>query len=197
MTARYFYAITSGAFVTLSLLFFMDRLIAMQPGAASDPSRMGTLTFIHIDRETDVQTLADPLPRRDAFDPPPTAPRPDRDDGDEIIVAVSHGSPVPPGHDYDAIDIRASDGPLVAMMRVQPAYPAVMAQRGLEGWVLVEFDVLADGNVSNVRIVESSHGGFEDAALRAAQRFRFKARVVDGIPRATNGLRNLFRFEME
>lgn len=195
--ARYFYAIASGALVTLSLLFFMDRLIAMQPGAGSDPSRTGTLTFIRIDAETDLQTTVDRPLSRDAFDPPPTPPRPDRDNGDKIVISVGTGSPVPPSHVDETMDIRASDGPLVAMMRVQPAYPVGMAQRGVEGWVLVEFDVLSDGNVSNVRILESSHRGFEDAALRAAQRFRFKARVVDGVPRATNGLRNLFRFEME
>lgn len=197
MMARYFYAITSGAFVTLALLFFMDGLIAMQPGAASDPGRMGTLTFIRVDEETDLQTTVDPPLRREAFDPPPMPPRPDRDNGDEIVVAVGSGTPVPPRLVRDAIDSRASDGPLVAMIRVQPAYPTSMAQRGVEGWVLVEFDVLPEGNVSNVRILESSHRGFEDAALRAAQRFRFKARVVDGVPRATNGVRNLFRFEME
>lgn len=197
MTTRYFYAITSGAFVTLSLLFIMHRLIAMQPGAASDPTRTGTLTFIRIDEETDVQTLVDQPLRRDAFDPPPTPPRADRENGDEIIVGVAPGNPVPPRHVHETIDIRASDGPLVAIMRVQPAYPGVMAQRGVEGWVLVEFDVLPDGNVSNVRILDSSHRGFEDAAIRAAQRFRFKSRVVDGVPRATHGLRNLFRFEME
>ena len=197
MTARYFYAIASGALVTLSLLFFMDRLIAMQPGAASDPSRTGTLTFIRIDDETDVQTTVDPPLRRDAFDPPPTPPRPDRDNGDKIVVAVGPGTPVPPVHVDETMGIRASDSPLVVMMRVQPAYPVGMAQGGVEGWVLVEFDVHPDGNVSNVRVIESSHRGFEDAALRAAQQFRFKARVVDGVPRATNGLRNLFRFEME
>ncbi len=197
MTARYFYAITSGAFVTLSLLFFMDRLIAMQPGAASDPGRTGTVTFIRIDEETDVQTLVDTPLRRDTFDPRPTPPRPDGDNGDEITIGVGPGNPIPPGQVDDTIDIRASDGPLVAIMRVQPAYPGAMAQRGLEGWVLVEFDVLPEGGVSNVRIIESSHRGFEDAARRAAQRFRFKARVVDGVPRATHGLRNLFRFELE
>lgn len=197
MSARYFYAIASGAFVTLLLLFFMDRLIAMQPAAASDTIRAGTLAFIRIDKETDVQTLEDPPLRRDAFDPPPTPPRTERDSGDDISVTVRPASPAPPRNGHDTMEIRTSDGPLVAIMRVQPEYPVNMTQRGLEGWVLVEFDVLSDGNVSNVRILESSHPGFEDASRRAAQRFRFKARVVDGVPRATHGLRNLFRFEME
>ncbi len=89
------------------------------------------------------------------------------------------------------------DGPLVAMVRVSPTYPARAEQMGLEGWVLVQFDVLADGTVSNVSIVDSSHSVFETSARRAAERFRFKAKVIDGVPIGTSGIQNLFTFQME
>jgi hypothetical protein len=36
---------------------------------------------------------------------------------------------------------------------------------------------------------------FEKAALNAVYRFRFKPRVVDGVPQLSAGLQNLFRFE--
>ena len=90
-----------------------------------------------------------------------------------------------------------SDGPLVALVRVEPTYPARPRAQGLEGFVIVQFDVLADGTVSNVSIVESSSRLFEAAAARAAMRFRFKPRVVDGVALTTSGIQNLFRFEME
>jgi len=38
---------------------------------------------------------------------------------------------------------------------------------------------------------------FENSARRAAARFRFKPRVVDGIALETRGIQNLFRFDME
>jgi hypothetical protein len=38
---------------------------------------------------------------------------------------------------------------------------------------------------------------FETAARRAAERFRFKAQVVDGVPIETTGMQNLFTFRME
>jgi protein TonB len=89
------------------------------------------------------------------------------------------------------------DGPPVALVRVSPTYPARAQQAGLEGWVLVQFDVSATGTVTNIRIIESSAAVFENSARRAAARFRFKPRVVDGIALETRGIQNLFRFDME
>ena len=89
------------------------------------------------------------------------------------------------------------DGPLVALVRVQPSYPARAQARELEGYAVVEFTVLPDGTTTGHRIVESSHTVFEVPSIRAAERFRYKPRVVDGVPQATRGVRNVFRFEMD
>ena len=89
------------------------------------------------------------------------------------------------------------DGPLVNMIRVKPVYPPPAARKGLEGYVIVQFDVLADGNVANVAVLESSNRVFEASAVRATKKFRFKPRVVDGVAMASTGIQNLFRFEME
>jgi protein TonB len=80
---------------------------------------------------------------------------------------------------------------------VKPTYPPVAAARGLEGHVLVQFDVLSNGTVSNISVVESSHALFERAAIAAARSFRFKARVVDGVPLLSTGVQYQFRFELE
>ena len=89
------------------------------------------------------------------------------------------------------------DGSLVAIVRVEPTYPLRAEESSLEGYVTVRFDVNADGTVSNVTVVSSSHRIFEKAAIKAASKFRYKARVVDGIAQATYGLQNRFVFKME
>ena len=61
----------------------------------------------------------------------------------------------------------------------------------------IQFDVLASGSVSNFRIVESSASAFENAARKAAARFRCKPRIVHGVAIKTTGVQNLFRFQME
>ena len=195
MIARYASAVVTGSVTTTFLFFIMQALIAMQPGAASEPRDHGALTFVRLKKAEEVRiTEIEPVDKT-IKDPPPITPRPDRDHGDEPVISLPPpGPPTPSGH-HDGTVFRINDGPLVAIVRVQPVYPAAAEARGLEGWVLVEFDVRADGGVANAIVVESSSRVFEKAALNAVYRFRFKPRVVDGVPQLTAGLQNLFRFE--
>lgn len=197
MFARYTSAIVTGSLVTLSLLFFMQALIAMQPGAASEPRTHGTLTPVRVKPHEETRTIEFEPADKTLKDPAPIAPRPEHSSDSGIVVGLPRGRAPAPRLAVDSTGPQMSDGPLVAIVRVQPVYPAAAQARDLEGWVLVEFDVLADGQVANARVVESSSRVFEKAALRAAYRFRFKPRVVDGIPQPTSGIRNLFRFELQ
>ncbi|MGI9238023.1 MAG: energy transducer TonB, partial [Woeseiaceae bacterium] len=81
--------------------------------------------------------------------------------------------------------------------KVSPTYPSIAIARGLEGSVLVQYDVTTEGQVANVVVLESTHSLFNKAAIAAAYRFKYKPRTVDGVPYETEGLKNLFRFEME
>ncbi len=83
------------------------------------------------------------------------------------------------------------------LVKVQAAYPAAALRRNLEGYVLIEFDVNRAGNVENARVVESSHSVFEQPALTAAEKFRYRPRVVNGTPVRVTGFRNVVRFELE
>ena len=67
----------------------------------------------------------------------------------------------------------------------------------MEGYVDVVFDVTPSGSVTNIRIIDSSHAGFEKSAIEAAQRFRYKPRMLDGMPVGDTGIRYRFRFRME
>jgi protein TonB len=90
-----------------------------------------------------------------------------------------------------------NDGPLVALVRVVPVYPARAISQGLEGTVVVQFDVGSNGQVANVVVVESSNRLFEKAAIQAAERFKFKPRVIDGVALETHGIQNMFRFTLD
>ncbi|NQV87389.1 MAG: energy transducer TonB, partial [Woeseiaceae bacterium] len=67
-----------------------------------------------------------------------------------------------------------SDGPLVSLVRVSPVYPAKALANQTEGYVIVEFDVTDRGQVTNVVTVDSSNEVFNKAAIKAAERFKFK-----------------------
>ena len=60
-------------------------------------------------------------------------------------------------------------------------YPPAARAAGIEGHVVVRYDVTAAGTVANPRIVESEPAGtFDAAALASLSRWRFRPRVEDG-----------------
>ena len=197
MIFRYVRAMAAGSVATLSLLFVMQALINADQGPLPEPRKRDVLKLAEV-REPSPLVVLEPRPKR----PPPPEPPPDVVI-DRRIDSTGDGPKIPvptpdrvefADHDYAFAPV--SDGPLVAIVRVEPDYPSRAEQQGLEGWVVLEFDVSAAGHVENVRIIESSHAVFERAAVRAALKFRYRPKVVDGIPQPTRGLRNRFRFEM-
>jgi len=89
------------------------------------------------------------------------------------------------------------DSGLINIINAQPDYPIAASQKGLEGYVIVSFDVTELGTVDNVEILETSSSVFNRAAIKAAYRSRYKPKTVDGTSQRTQGLRKMFRFEME
>lgn len=70
------------------------------------------------------------------------------------------------------------------MHRIPPRYPRKALRRRLEGQVVVEFVVLADGQVKagSVKIIESTPAGvFEDTVLNSIKNWRFQVRHDDGV----------------
>jgi periplasmic protein TonB len=86
------------------------------------------------------------------------------------------------------------DTGLVPLARVQPQYPQRAALEGIEGYVVFSVTITETGDVVNASVVESQPRGwgFEQAAMRAITRTRFRAEVVDGRPQRTTGT---YRFD--
>lgn len=196
MMTRYCSALGLGAVATFALLFLMQALISLQPGAHSEPRPRSKLQIVRVKKSEEVRVRELPRPDESLKTAEAAPPRPAANYGEQQAIRTAAPPPPPPTSSGSVTALRMTDGPLVAIVRVQPVYPAAAEARGLEGWVLVQFEVLPDGRVANAFIVESSSHVFEKAALTAAYRFRFKPRVVDGEPVTTSGLQNLFRFEM-
>jgi protein TonB len=75
------------------------------------------------------------------------------------------------------------DSDVIALVQPKPRYPAQALNRKIEGWVLVRFNITKEGTVDAVEVVEAEPKGvFEREAVRAAWRYKFKPKLVDGIP---------------
>ena len=91
-----------------------------------------------------------------------------------------------------------TDGEYLPIVKVQPMYPRRAAERGIEGYVLLEFTVTTLGTVENPVIIEEDPPGyFGRAALTAARKFKYKPKVVNGEPVPVSGVRNLIIFKLE
>lgn len=196
MHSRIIRAVFAGTGATLAILFAMSALIDSGPSVETEPRDRDELAFIREVRETP-PPVDQPPPRRPPAPPqvPETTVLSKESTTGPIRVALAAPQPAA---GFDAtVSMAVDDSPLVAVLRVQPNYPARAVTQGIEGHVIVEFTVTTDGTTAGHRVIESTHGLFEAAALRAAERFRFRPRVIDGVPVATAGVRNLFRFQMD
>lgn len=71
-------------------------------------------------------------------------------------------------------DLSALDQSPIPRVRIAPQYPFEMRRAGVTGEVTVEFIVDTDGNVQNAYVVKSTQREFEQAALQAISKWKFK-----------------------
>lgn len=73
------------------------------------------------------------------------------------------------------------DGEAVPVLRIEPQWPRQAALAGTEGWVELAFTIRPDGSVADVVVLAAEpRRVFEQSAVNAIRKWRFKPRVVDG-----------------
>jgi len=200
MLGRYAFSIIVGSAVTLSLLFIMQVLIASGEEALSKPRERHLLEFVRVRRNENVNA-EDVTPDKPPKPPevPPEVPPQDMDNIDPNAPTIN----VPPPSVAQNIDIggpggmNIAEGDYLPIVRVAPVYPARAQSRGLEGYVDMSFTVTSTGTVIEPVVVFSTSGLFERAATRAVLKFKYKPRVVDGIPVNVPGVKTRITFKME
>lgn len=87
---------------------------------------------------------------------------------------------------------------LVPLVPAQPDYPAEAAAQGLlNGFVDLEFTVTRTGSTMDINVIESSSPLFERSAIEAAEKLRYKPKLVDGRPVESAGVQHRFEFQSE
>jgi protein TonB len=90
-----------------------------------------------------------------------------------------------------------AEGDYLPIVRVAPVYPARALSRGIEGYVDMSFTVTTTGTVKDPIVVFSTSSLFERAATRAVLKFKYKPRVVDGVPVEVPGVKTRISFQIE
>lgn len=139
---------------------------------------------------------AKPEKVEDPEEPPPDLPTPDIDmDMDLNVVNTAPRA---------SVDVQISatgisgDGEYLPIVKVAPVYPRRAQTRGISGYCIVEYTVTRTGSIRDPRAVDCQPSGvFESASISAAEKFKYRPRVVDGEPIEVAGVQNLFTYELE
>jgi protein TonB len=92
----------------------------------------------------------------------------------------------------------AGDTDTVPLVRVDPIYPQRASQRGIEGWVEVEFTITSAGTVKNPRISAFEPSSvFNRAALKAIRKWKYNPKVEDGKAVERPGVKVVLKFELD
>lgn len=213
MVVRYGLSIGVGVFVTLLLFYIMQSLIQSGKRVLTEEGAGTLVEFVRLKEDQQLQTKK----RKPKKPPPPDEPPPDIPQ-QQFNVNVDASA-----YSMRTIDLSLNvsltvggfaitDGDYLPIVKVQPIYPRRALSRGMAGWVIVEFTVNAQGMVENAFIVANcgmvqnarseaeceDHPSniFDSSALKAAAKFKYKPKVIDGVPTATTGVQNKITFEL-
>lgn len=200
MMGRYVFSIVIGTIVTMSLLFVMQLLIVTGKQALTDPRERHKLEFVRVKRNENLNTedLTPEKPPKPPETPPETPPQ-EMDNIDPDAPTIDVGAPeVAADTDIGGPGgMNIAEGDYLPIVRVAPVYPARALSRGLEGFVDLSFTVTSAGTVKDPIVIQSTSSLFERAATRAVLKFKYKPRVVDGVPVEVPGVKTRISFQLE
>ena len=199
---RILIAFALSAIVTLGLFFLMQSLIKAGGSALTDPPRGSVLDFVRVKQDETVQKKErKPKKPPKPETPPPQMQQPQMDsptpnaEGSSMNFAADVAADV----SLDGgLALESGDGEYLPIVKVAPVYPRRALQRGIEGFVIVEFTVTKQGSVRDPVVVEAQPQGlFEQAAIDAALKFKYKPRVVNGEAAEVAGVQNRITFQID
>ena len=200
---RILLSLALAAGVTFGLLFTMQYLIATADRSLDEDAAGHMVDFVRVKRDEQIKRKQrkpekPPQPKT----PPPEPPPPEMDDAAPeaeklSVAAIDVDTDI--NMTSGGISLTPGDAEYLPIVKVAPVYPRRALQRGIEGWVLLEFTVSKQGTVKDIRVIDSQPKTkiFHRAAIKAAAKFKYKPRTEDGKPIEVPGVRNRIIFRME
>jgi protein TonB len=180
------------------LFFIMQYLIASADPKIDDKKQTKLADIVMPEREieTRIEEKVDKVD--DPEEPPPDLDTPDIDmDMDNLeVVNVAPQSSV--DISISNTGMATGDGEYLPIVKVAPMYPRRAQSRGITGYCIVEYTVTTSGAIRDPRPVDCQPSGvFEKESVKAAAKFKYKPRVVDGEAIEVAGVQNKFTYELE
>lgn len=204
---RIILSIVFAAFVTAGLLFLMSLFIQDEQAKVK-----ATPLPIEIDHVSLPEKKSKPRPSVEPPSQPPVIEPAPANDGliiehvntDSLAEVFTSMGPeminpndLPIGLGPQELDI-TQDASAMALYRSQPNYPTDALVKGLEGWVLLKYDVDTSGALSNISVIDAEpRRVFDREAIKALKKWKFKPAVTNGQPIASAGQTVKIEFNMD
>jgi protein TonB len=193
-------ALGLAAVVTFGLMWSMQALISVGYELDEASPRI-SVEFVRLRKDTAPQVKKREPPKREKPDAPPPPPelnmsKASLEPGSEVAAiaptinpteALGGGVGMGGGADRD----------VVPLVRIEPEYPMRAEQRGIEGWVTVEFTITRAGTVEDPRVVAAHPPRiFDRAALQAIRKWKYNPKIQDGTAVRRPGVQVTLMFEL-
>jgi len=183
--------------VAVGLFFLMQSLIVV-PYEKNDVEARKIADIVVPDKEIEVNVKeVKPEKVEDPEEPPPEL-QPLEFDMDMDVDVVNLAPSTQVNVSINSSGMSSGDGEYLPIVKVAPIYPRRAQTRGISGYCIVEYVVTKTGSIRDPIAVDCSpQGVFESASVKAAEKFKYKPRVVDGEPIEVAGVQNKFTYELE
>lgn len=202
-----------GGIITVALFYLMQYLIASHGPVYTKAKNIQLVNFVRVPQMSEVQTR-DLHPKK----PPPPEKMPPVRNTENFNVQVHAASfsmqpvkPAPTGRLTEGWTFE-SDGNYMPIVKVAPIYPTSAEMTGQEGWVVLQFTINKEGRVIDPEVVddcaevtapgkhvaeqceENPNSVFDQSALDAARKFKYRPKVVNGVAVAVPHVRHKFLY---
>ena len=186
--------------IALGLFYLMQSLIDTQ--FEQEDVKTRKIADIVVPDKVIETNLKEVLPEKveDPDEPPPDM-EPLDFDMDVDMNSANMAPTVAMNVSINASGLSSGDGEYLPIVKVAPIYPRRAQTRGISGTCIVTYTVTTTGAIRDPYIENetdcSPKGIFERASIKAALKFKYKPRVVDGQAIEVAGVRNKFTYELE
>ena len=180
-----------GAFaVSLLLFYFMSTLISNTEDLSKKEETTGMIEFIRVKPRSFLDEKKRTLPKKKPKHKkpprmqqmtsalPPVQKMAMNMKLPDIKSVLRSGGPAVGG--FGGVDLGSGALPLV---RVEPIYPPRAALQGIEGYVILQFNITPAGKASDIKVLEARPPKiFNMSAVRALRKWKYRAKTEEGKP---------------
>ena len=183
--------------VAIGLFYIMQSLVDRD--FKQEDSKARKIADIIVPDKVIETNLKEVLPEKieDPEEPPPDL-EPIEFDSDVDMGVVNNAPTTGITLKLNSSGMSSGDGEYLPIVKVAPIYPRRAQTRGITGYCIVEYTVTKTGSIRDPQAVDCQASGiFDRASVKAAAKFKYRPRVVDGEPIEVAGVQNKFTYELE